>query len=99
MEFSGLQWDQGNRDKSRLKHGVSAEEAEQCFFHDPMIVVDTKHSTAMELRYVLMGETDKGTRLFVSFTMRERLVRVISARPMHRKERLFYDEEKQKREF
>lgn len=41
-----------------------------------------------------MGETDGQRRLFVSFTMRDNLVRVISSRPMHRKEREFYEEEK-----
>ena len=97
MEFSGFQWDRGNRDKSRLKHGVIPEEAEQCFFHDPLMVVDTKHSTDAETRYALMGETDEGKLLFVAFTMRGGLVRVISARPMNAKERTFYEDEKKKR--
>lgn len=97
MEFGGFQWDRGNRDKSRLKHGVLPEEAEECFFNDPLIAVDTKHSTDAERRYALMGETDAGKRLFVAFTMREDFVRVISARPMHRKEREHYEEEGKKR--
>ena len=96
MEFSGFQWDQGNRDKSRLKHGVVPEEAEQCFFNDPLIVVDAKHSTEVETRYILLGETDSGRRLFVAFTMMGVMVRVISARPMHWKEEKYYEEEKKK---
>ena len=96
MEFSGFQWDQGNRDKSRLKHGVSPEEAEECFSNDPLIVVDAKHSTEVEARYILLGETDSRRRLFVAFTMREVMVRVISARPMHWKEEKYYEEEKKK---
>lgn len=96
MEFSGFQWDRGNRDKSRLKHGVSTEETEQCFFNFTVVAMDTKHSTEEEIRYVLLGETDAGRKLFVSFTMRDVLVRVISARPMHRKEEKFYEEEKGK---
>lgn len=97
MEFEGFQWDQGNRDKSRLKHGVSPEEAEQPFFHEPLVVPDAKHSTEDETRYALLGETDGGKQIFVAFTMRGSLVRVISARPMNVKERIFYAEEKRKR--
>ena len=96
MEFSGFQWDRGNRDKSRLKHGVSPEEAEECFFKDPLIVVDVRHSTEAETRYILLGETNSDRRLFVAFTMRGVLVRVISARPMHWKEEKYYEEEKKK---
>lgn len=96
MEFSGFQWDRGNRDKSRLKHGVTPEEAEECFLNDPLITVDTKHSTDAEIRYALLGETEEGKRMFVAFTMRGNLARVISARPMHRKERERYEEEGKK---
>ncbi len=96
MEFSGFQWDDGNRDKSRLKHGVLPKDAEECFFNDPVITVDTKHSTEEEVRYALLGETDEGKRLFIAFTMRDKLVRVVSARPMHRKERQYYEEERKK---
>ncbi|MBI2982078.1 MAG: BrnT family toxin [Deltaproteobacteria bacterium] len=96
MEFGGFEWDHGNRDKSRLKHGILPEEAEQCFFNDPWIVVDEKHSTEEEKRYILLGETDAKRRLFIAFTMRGVLVRVISARPMHWKEERYYEEEKKK---
>jgi len=96
MEFSGFQWDRGNRDKSRLKHGVSAEETEQCFFNFNMVVGDDKHSTEQEMRYVLLGETDARRKLFISFTMRSAFVRIISARPMHWKEEKVYEEEKRK---
>lgn len=96
MEFRGFQWDRGNRDKSRLKHGVLSEEAEQCFFNNPLVTVDTRHSTEAEVRYALLGETDSGRRLFIAFTVRGNLVRVISARPMHQKEEKFYEEERKR---
>ena len=96
MEFGGFQWDRGNRDKSRSKHGVSTEAAEQCFFNFHVVAVDTRHSTKSETRYVLLGETDAGRKLFTSFTMRGALVRVISVRPMHWKEEKLYEEEKEK---
>lgn len=96
MEFGGFQWDRGNRDKSRLKHGVTPKEAEQCFFNDPMVAVDIKHSTELETRYILLGETDEDRKLFVAFTMRGVLARVISVRPMHEKERKYYEEQREK---
>ena len=96
MEFSGFQWDRGNRDKSRLKHGVTTAEAEQCFFNDPMVAVDAKHSTGAETRFILLGETHGDRKLFIAFAMRGPLVRVIGARPMQEKERGYYEEQRQK---
>jgi uncharacterized DUF497 family protein len=37
-----------------------------------------------------LGESDAGRLLFVAFTIRGRLIRVISARDMSRKERRIY---------
>ena len=96
MEFSGFQWDRGNRDKSRLKHGVAVEAAEQWFYNDPMVAVDVRHSTELEKRYILLGETDEDRKLFIAFTMRDDWVRVISARPMHEKERKYYEEQRER---
>jgi uncharacterized DUF497 family protein len=42
-----------------------------------------------------LGHTDAGRLLHVTFTLRhnDTVIRVISARPMHRKERFRYEEE------
>lgn len=96
LEFSGFEWDQGNVEKSLLKHGVSCEEAEAAFSGEPFVYVDERHSTETEMRYVLFGETKQQKALLIAFTMRAKLVRVISARPMSRKERSWYVEEKGK---
>lgn len=90
---TGFDWDAGNERKSSDKHGVSQAEAEQVFFNTPLRVVpDAKHG-ADEPRYHALGETDQGRRLHITFTLRSdgNLIRVISARDMHRKERKFYD--------
>lgn len=94
--FSGFEWDKGNRDKNLLKHSISCKEAEECFFNFHVTLKDEIHSTSTELRHVLLGETDSGRSLFVAFALRNGLVRVISARPMHRKERSFYEKIKEK---
>ena len=90
-EFKGFEWDDGNRDKN-LKHGVENWECEQMFFNEPLIVLDDpKHSIA-ERRFAAFGRTDKGRLLVVIYTMRKDKLRVISARDMNKKERLYYEE-------
>jgi uncharacterized DUF497 family protein len=94
-QIEGFQWDAGNDRKSVDKHGVSQGEAEQVFFNEPLLVVaDDRHSGA-ESRLHALGRTDDGRLLHVTFTVREhaRLIRVISARDMHRRERRRYDQE------
>jgi uncharacterized DUF497 family protein len=62
------------------------------FFNEPLLVLDDlKHSTT-EKRWAAFGKTDAGRLLTVVFTIRGKLIRVISARDMHRKERAFYEE-------
>ncbi len=88
----GFQWDSGNTDKNLYKHKVSNAECEQVFFNQPIIVLDdTKHSED-ENRLYLLGRTDQDRFLFVVFTIRKNLIRIISARDMNKKEREIYNE-------
>jgi len=89
--LSGFEWDPANWRKSELKHGVAAPEAEEVLLNDPVCQVDTRHS-GDEQRYVALGVTNEGRRLFVAFTIRRSRIRIISARPMSRKERMVYEE-------
>ena len=90
QECTGFQWDAGNRDKNWLKHKVSNSECEQIFFNQPIIVTrDLKHSDR-ENRFYVLGQTDLGRKLFVVFTIRNKEIRVISARDMSRNERELY---------
>ena len=66
-------------------------EAQETLLNDPLCQADPRHSDD-EQRYVALGTTNEGRRLFVSFTIRRNRVRVISARPMSRKERAVYEE-------
>ena len=82
----GFDWDDANLTKNWHKHKVSPDEAESIFFHDPLLLrSDAEHSTR-EKRYLAMGETPEARRLLVVFTVRHKLIRVISARDMNRKE-------------
>ena len=90
---AGFDWDHGNIRKND-KHGVSAAEAEQVFFNQPLLVVpDLKHSES-EQRFYALGKSDDGRMLHITFTLRSggKLVRVISARSMNRKERTIYEQ-------
>ena len=96
IDFSGItgfDWDEGNARKNE-KHGVSTAEAEQVFFNAPLLLLtDDKHSQ-QEARHHALGKTDDGRFVHVSFTLRKSgsLIRVISARDMHRKERTIYEQ-------
>jgi hypothetical protein len=82
----GFDWDEWNTSKNWSKHRVSPDEAESIFFHDPLLLrSDARHSTREE-RFLAMGETPAGRGLLVVFTIRGKLVRVISARDMNRRE-------------
>lgn len=88
----GFEWDEGNARKNE-NHGVSMAEAEQAFFNTPLLVLpDAKHGET-EQRFHALGKAHEGRKLHIAFTLRdaEQLVRVISARDMHRKERAIYE--------
>ncbi len=89
----GFQWDAGNSEKNWIKHKVTMKECEQVFFNKPIIVADPEKSKSNEKRFYLLGRTDENRKLFVVFTIRKTLVRVISARDMSKKERDIYNEE------
>ncbi len=92
MECTGFEWDDGNSGKNWEKHGVADFEAEEIFFNRPFIVRhDAAHASDEENRWRAFGRTDKGRYLFVAFTVRRTLIRVISARVMTRRERRFYE--------
>jgi len=87
---TGFECDEGNLNKNWKRHYVTPQEAEDVFFHEPLIVrVDLRHSK-QEKRYYALGQTSTGRCLFVAFTIRGSLVRVISVRDMNRREKEAY---------
>lgn len=93
-QIAGFDWDDGNSRKSADKHDVSQAEAESVFFNDPLVVAaDAKHSEK-EQRLNALGKTAQNRLLHVTFTLRQggTIIRVISARDMHRKERKIYEQ-------
>jgi len=83
---AGFDWDEANLGKNWDRHQVTPEEAEEVFFHEPLVIrSDVRHSRG-EKRYFALGQTGVGRRLFVAFTIRRDLIRVSSVRDMTRNE-------------
>jgi uncharacterized DUF497 family protein len=91
--ITGFNWDDGNARKND-KHGVSMAEAEQVFFNAPLLLLEDAAHSQQEIRIHALGKTDEGRALHLTFTLRQsnQLIRVISARDMHRKERAIYEQ-------
>ena len=90
LACTGFQWDEGNVEKSWLRHKVLWTECEEVCFNQPLLVVkDDRHSGA-EPGYYALGKTNAQRLLFVVFTIRGDRVRIISAREMSRRERKEY---------
>jgi len=90
-ECVGFEWDEGNAGKNWEKHRVADIECEELFFNQPLIVrADPRHSKR-ERRFYALGQADRKRQLFVVFTVRQRLIRIISAREMTRREQARYE--------
>jgi uncharacterized DUF497 family protein len=89
----GFKWDDGNARKNE-RHGVSMAEAEQVFFNSPLLLLPDPKCSESEPRLHALVKTTAGRRLHITLTLRVdgTMIRVISARDMHRKERMIYEQ-------
>ena len=94
MRFAGFDWDQGNWPKC-AKHGLSKSEIEAVFRNEPRTDADP---STIERRFRAVGQNGEGRYVFVVFSIRvrdgARFIRPISARYMHAKEVMRYDQSK-----
>lgn len=90
LKATGFEWDDGNIDKNWIKHAVPPSDCEQMFFNQPLIVAAHISHSEQEDRFYALGRTDANRLLFVVFTIRKDMIRVISARDMSDKERRAY---------
>lgn len=90
MEF---EWDRNKAAANLSKHGVSFDEA-KTVFDDPLYVdfYDPDHSYD-EHRYIIIGQSQPGRLLIVSYTERGNVIRLIGARRTTRREREGYEED------
>jgi uncharacterized DUF497 family protein len=87
-----VEWDDGKAKANREKHGVSFEEA-RTVFDDPLYVdfYDPDHSYD-EHRHIIIGRSEQGRLLLVSYTERGDDIRLISSREATPAERKDYEE-------
>lgn len=88
----GFQWDEGNSQKNWHLHRVTDAECEEVFFNQPLLLALDKDHSQHESRYFVLGRTETGRMLFIAFTVRKNLIRVISARDMTRNEKKKFTE-------
>ena len=88
LKYLEFDWDKGNINKAQ-KHGLTCREIELLFQQDLLILKDRKFSI-LENRYIGVGELQQRGVFFI-FTIRHSLIRVISARYMHKQEKDKYD--------
>ena len=88
---TGFQWDDGNATKNWDSHDVSQAECEQVFLNQPLVVSRDKSHLPLGTRYCALGRTDADRLLFMCFTVRGELIRVVSARDMTPKEIARYE--------
>ena len=86
-----FEWDPAKARANLRKHGVSFVEA-VTVFGDPLAAIhdDPDHSMS-EARELIVGHSNTGRLLIVSFTERANSVRIIGARRVTRRERRDYE--------
>ena len=85
-----FEWDRAKELANRKKHGVDFRAAAKVFL-DPFVIEFDDLDAAGELRFNAIGLVD-GRMLFVSYTMRDDVVRIISARGAEPHEKRKYHE-------
>jgi len=92
LNCTGFQWDDGNSEKNWITHQVVKSECEQIFFNQPLVIGNDEKHSKVEKRYYVLGQTDSDRKLYIVCTVRQNLIRVISARDMSKKEREVYNQ-------
>ena len=88
-----FEWDSNKERLNRAKHGVGFAEA--CTVFDDLLAstcADPDHSEG-EARFLTFGASSEGRALVVSHTNQSDTIRIISSRPMTRRERQAYETE------
>lgn len=93
VKFGSYEWYSEKNNINKKKHGVTFEEATKVF-DDPYFyeVVDIKHTTVEQIRYVGMGYIINFNVIVLSYTEINKHVHIISARYAKANERkVYYD--------
>ena len=86
-QAEGFEWDEGNLPKIWKRHQVRFTECEEVFTGDPRLLLPDPRHSRIEERFVVHGGSRASRWLGVVFTLRGKLIRVVSARDLNRRER------------
>ncbi len=88
MEF---EWDENKNVENIEKHSVSFEEAEKAFEDENAVELFDELNSDTKTRYQIIA-LSPNRLLFVTFTVRRKTIRIISARKANRKQVKIYNE-------
>lgn len=88
---ASFEWDDDNRYKNLIKHGVTEEEAESVFLDKQLVVAWSLQVNYLEKRLIAIGKSRLNRNLLIVFTIRSNQIRVISARRTRKKEMQLYE--------
>lgn len=92
LHDTGFEWDSQKASSNLGKHHISFETACEAFF-DPFFCIVDAGVIDGEEREALIGMTINWRLLYVVYTLREKIIRIISARLATKQERRTYEEQ------
>jgi len=87
-----ITWDAAKNRINKRKYGIGFEEAATVFYDHLSLTVDDANHSKYEVRFHIIGESNRGKLMVISFAETEDEIRVISAQKPTRKERKDYEE-------
>ncbi len=90
MEGEEFEWDDGKAETNLRLHGISFEDALPVFLDPWLLEIVDDRTDYGEPRYYAIGMVD-GVILAVIYTLREKRIRIISARHATKSEQRKYD--------
>ena len=85
-----FEWDEAKHEANQKKHRIDFKTASKVFL-DPYVIEFDEHDVSGELRHNAIGPVDS-RMLFVTYTMRGDVIRIISARGAEPHEKRKYHE-------
>lgn len=92
MNALSFEWDPQKASSNLLKHKVAFEEAKTVFYDENALVIDDPEHSALEDRFIIMGQSNTPQMLVVVHCYRRKnaVIRIISARKAGTKEQKPY---------
>ena len=88
-----LEWDTKKAISNMQKHSISFEEAGTVFGYPMALTFDDPDHSTGEMRFLTFGLTRTNKFVIVSYTERQGVTRIISARKMSKQERDIYEKD------